>query len=88
MLYAHAEDRWQSIDQIEHNEWISLKLIFEKDSYDIQVGDKTVTGLKYSIARMNPRLYLGDGYEIDYIPSNRNSIFYVDVNSMRTAVLR
>ena len=33
-----------------------------------------------------PRLYLGNGFEVDYLPSNARAEFLVDLDSLRSRV--
>ena len=53
-LYAYTADGWQKIGEIKHKKWMSLKLTFRKDAYDVQIGEKTVTGLLYPLRKVNP----------------------------------
>jgi hypothetical protein len=39
-----------------------------------------------SLANPAPRLYLGDGFEVDYLPGNSEAEFLVDLDSLRSRI--
>jgi hypothetical protein len=85
-LYAYSREQWQKICPIELNEWLSLKVVFSGESFTVEAGENDRVTFANPVVDPSPRLYLGDGYEVDYHESNRGSEFFIDIDSLRTVV--
>jgi len=61
--------------------------VFGKDEFSVAIGNDEPKVFDNPIVLPNPRLYLGDGYESDYLPRHNNeSQFYIDLDSVKTFV--
>ncbi len=87
MLYAYGRDDWQPVGSIDMGGWNTIHLRFGADEFSVQVGDHRVATFVNPIRFPDERLYLGDGYEVDPIESNRGSRFMIDLDSVTTAVV-
>jgi hypothetical protein len=63
-----------------------LRITVRGSDFTVVVDDQPPRTLPNPIVNPSPRLYLGDGFEVDYIPSNAGSEFLIDLTSLRTAV--
>ncbi len=50
-------------------------------------SDDQGTMLDNPVLNPNAKCYLGDGFEIDYAPSNNGSRFLVDLQSLNTSAV-
>jgi hypothetical protein len=87
-LYVYCSDGWRPAGSISFNKWSDLKITFGKDTFSIQIDDGSPVIFENTMRKMNPRFYLGDGYETDFLPSNLGSEFFIDLASFTTEVLR
>lgn len=86
-LYAYGYGhRWQPVGDFPPEKWLKITVTFRKETFSVTVGNEEPKTFRNPIVSPNPRLYFGDGYEIDYYPSNRGSEFLIVLNSIRTSV--
>ena len=86
VLYAFAAGRPHAVGPLQDNDWTPIQVTFAADTFQVTVGDGPTTEFANPAQRPNPRLYLGDGYEVDYVRSNWGSEFLVDLASVTTQV--
>jgi len=87
-LYANGADQWLAAGPVPVGQWQKLTVTFGPASFAVRIGDAAPQAFPNPLSRTNPRLYLGDGYEVDYVPSNWGSEFLIDMGSVRTQVIR
>jgi hypothetical protein len=87
LFAAWADDRWFEIGNFPLNEWHTVTLSVWNESVAAAIDDGPPVAIPQPLTYFNPRLYLGDGYEIDYHQSNKGSVFEIDVTSMRARPL-
>lgn len=85
-LYVDAGGRPRLVGPLPVGQWRRVEAVFGRDHYTVAVGDAAAKTFANPLPRMNPRLYLGDGYTVDYLPSNWGSEFLVDLSSVTTSV--
>ena len=86
-LYAYTDAGWQKIGSLKPGAWQKLQISFQSGKFVITLNEMTAT-FRYPANGMNPRFYLGDGYEVDrQYPSNTGSAFMIDLMSFKTRVL-
>jgi hypothetical protein len=85
-LYAWSANQWQDVGAIKHDKWQHLTIIFGDKKFSIKIDNVPSKDFRNPGASPTPRLYLGDGYEIDGIESNRGSKFFIDLKSLTTHV--
>jgi hypothetical protein len=87
-LYVYSANGWEPAGSVPMNQWTSLNLIFGKEEFSVSINDRPRTSFPTPLRRTNPRLYLGDGYEPEFLESNLGSRFKVDMETFRTEVFR
>lgn len=85
-LYAYAAGRPHALGALEKGQWTAITVTFAANAFTVAIGSGEPTALPNPVARPNPRLYLGDGYEVDHVRSNWGSEFAVDLGSVWTEV--
>jgi hypothetical protein len=85
-LYAYGAEEWKPVGPMEVGAWAKITLTFGQDTFSVRVGDGEAKTFRNPMAQTNPRLYLGDGYEVDYVRSNWESEFLIDLPSVNTQV--
>lgn len=93
-LYAEAGNGWQDCGSLPLNEWHRVTITFSETNFSVSVGDEPKRILPNPAYRPNPKLYLGDGYEVEwYLPgetswrTNEDCKFYIDIDSMYSEVV-
>ncbi len=86
-LYAWGRSGWLRVADCGMKEWHRLKVRIHADHYHVALDDAAAIRVEGPQVAPNARLYLGDGYECDYSPSNLGSEFVVDVNSLALSIL-
>ena len=86
-LYAWGRSGWVRVADCGVGEWHGLKVRIASGHFDVQVDETEAHRVEAPQVAPNPRLYLGDGYECDYIPSNLGSEFIIDIDSLALSVL-
>lgn len=90
-LYVYGRSDWQPLDNraaesLPLNEWHTIEIRFGADTHTIQVDTGAEGEFLNPVAQPVPRLYLGDGFEVDRVLSNDGSEFYVDIDSVSTHI--
>jgi hypothetical protein len=85
-LYAYTRNQWEPVCHFPLQQWHMLRITVRGSDFTVVVDDRPPRTLPNPIVNPSPRLYLGDGFEVDYIPSNAGSEFLIDLTSLRTAV--
>jgi hypothetical protein len=88
MLYVYTVDGWvPAIPLTGASPRMSIKMAFGKNRFTIQAVGGTPREFENPSTQKSARLYLGDGYEVDYVESNRGAEFLVHLESFKTRVL-
>lgn len=85
-LYAYTCNQWEPVCDFPLQQWHSLRVTVHGADFSVSVDDRPPNTFPNPLVNPTPRLYLGDGFEVDYIPSNAGSEFFVDLASLRAAV--
>jgi hypothetical protein len=84
---AWGPDQWQCLGAFPVGKWNRLRLRFGAQGYAAAIGDGRWQPFAYPLRAMNPRFYLGDGYEIDYTESNTaETRIHIDLDTLRSSV--
>ena len=83
-LYAYGRDEWRPVGPFAVGEWQAVTITFGPQSFEVRIGNAPPKTFPNPLPVMNPRLYLGDGYDVDYVRSNAGSKFLIDLASVRT----
>ncbi len=86
-LYVWCKDQWQQAGSVKHKQWSSISIVFGPEYFTVKSSSGEEKKFPNPICPPNRRLYLGDGYEIDAFESNRDSVFYIDIDSVNTKVM-
>jgi hypothetical protein len=89
---VHSEHFWiwiieETIASCSIGEWHTLAIRIFASHFTVALDGAQSTELENPQRAPNVKLYLGDGFECDYIPSNNGSEFQVDLNSISTSVI-
>ena len=88
-LYAQSADGWQDAGPMPLNKWADIVVTFGVHRFSVQLAGEPAWTYRNPVADPKPRLYLGDGYEVDYYSSNTgDSKFYIDLDSLQTRILK
>jgi len=85
-LYAYGRDQWQYVDEFPPDQWNSVRLTVSGTHFSVAVADRPARRFANPLVNPTPRLYLGDGFEVDYLSSNAGSEFLIDLAALRTQV--
>lgn len=86
-LYAYTRDQWRPAGELAMDRWQTIRLTVRGADFDVALGDGRAVTFPNPLVNPTPRLYLGDGFEVEYLASNAGSEFLVDLASLRTAVI-
>lgn len=86
-LCAQSRNGWETIGSFALNQWHTLELVFGRNVFTAAINQQPVKAFQNPEWTPNSRLYLGDGYEVDSILSNQDSVYYIDVDSFETQVI-
>lgn len=87
-LYAYSRNQWEPVADFATNEWHSLRVVVREADFSVAVDGASPKTFPNPIVRPTPRLYLGDGFELDYVYSLAGSEFLVDLGTLRARVAR
>ncbi len=87
-LYLEAADGSRPVGKVPLAEWVKLQVKISRNVFEVQIGGSEPVMRQLPNHLQNPRLYLGDGYSVDYIESNRGSEFQVDRGTLGSRVVR
>jgi hypothetical protein len=82
VLYAWSRAGWKPVAECPLGAWHSLQVVVEADCFSAGLDNCSPVVFENPVRRPNPKCYLGDGYEIDYIPANCGSEFWVDLRAI------
>lgn len=86
--YAYGRDQWRRVGPVPTRQWITCEIVFGADDFSVSLSDKEPKVFCNPVRFPEPRLYLGDGYEVDVLESNRGSVFLVDLDSIESEVIK
>jgi len=86
-LYAYTRNQWEPVCDFPVEQWHSVRLIVRGADFSVAVDNQPAKTFPNPIINPPPRLYLGDGFEVDYIYSLSGSEFLVDISSIRSRLL-
>ncbi len=87
-LYACTRNQWEPVCDFAIQRWHTLRVTARGADFTVAVDDQPPRAFPNPLVNPSPRLYLGDGFEVDYIPSNNGSEFLIDLASLGTTVGR
>ena len=87
-LYAYTRNQWEPVGDFQINQWHDVEIIFSSDHFTVKINNVKAKKFNNPILNPNPRLYLGDGYEVDIFESNRGSEFFIELSSITTDILK
>jgi hypothetical protein len=85
-LYAYTRDQWRPVADFAANQWHDVRLTVRSADFSVTVDDAPAKTFPNPIVNPTPRLYLGDGFEVDYLNSNSGSEFLIDLQSLKTGI--
>ncbi len=88
MLYAYTRDQWRPAAVLSGDNWEKVSVIFSGKTFIVSLNEEPGKTFDNPILYPNARLYLGDGYESNYLPNNVDSEFVIDINSIESSVLQ
>lgn len=86
-LYAYTRNQWEPVCDFPMQQWHALRVSVRGGDFSVAVNGQSPKTFPNPIVNPTPRLYLGDGFEVDYIYSLSGSEFLVDLGSLRSRVL-
>ncbi len=87
-LYAYGYDQWQRVGIFSQSAWHDISLQISCHEFVVSVDNEITRTFRNPVPSPSPRLYLGDGYEIDHhYASNDGSEFLIDLQSLATKVI-
>ncbi len=86
-LYAYTRNQWVPVGDFPMRQWHTLRVTVRGTDFSVTVNNQPPKTFPNPIVNPTPRLYLGDGFEVDYIYSLSGSEFLVDLGSLRSQVL-
>ena len=86
LLYAYSRHDWERVAPIVMDDWNDLEIQFGADEFTVRINKDATATFTNPIRSPERRLYLGEGYEMDFLESNRGSEFLVELNSLMTEV--
>ena len=81
MLYAYSRYSWEPVGALGMNQWNTLNISFGADTFSIRLNRSDAVSFVNPVRFPEQRLYLGEGYEVDFFESNRGSEFLIDLDS-------
>ena len=87
-LYAYTRNQWEPVADFSADRWHSLRLVVRGGEFSVAVDGSAAKTYPNPIVNPSPRVYLGDGFEVDYIRSNFGSEFHIALDSLVTKVTR
>jgi hypothetical protein len=86
-MAVQSEKGWELVGDFALNQWHHIEAVFGRNAFTVKLnGDPVKTYLNPEF-NPNSRFYLGDGYEVDQILSNKDSRFYIGLDSFETQVM-
>ncbi len=85
-LYAWSRAGWSRIAKCICGEWHAVRVKIGSEKFSVWMDEGLEIRFDNPVVDLNAKLYFGDGFEIDYIPSNSGSEFLIDTNSITTSM--
>ena len=85
-LYAYTRRQWEPVGDFPLQQWHALRVTVRGADFSVAVDDQPPRTFPNPIVNPTPRLYLGDGFEVDYVYSLAGSEFLVDLDSLHSGV--
>jgi hypothetical protein len=85
-LYTYGRRDWQPVGLFTLDQWHTLELRVGAHEFGVRIDGSDERVYMNPVPHPNLRVYLGDGYEVDRVPTNDGSEFFVDLDSLRTDV--
>ncbi len=87
MLYAFSRRQWQKVGKYEQDAWNDVEICIGKYGFEARVNEQRAE-FENMIVAPNARLYLADGFESEHLPNNIDALFYIDMKSVSTSVIK
>ena len=85
-LYAYSRTQWEPVADFPVGQWHTVRLVVKAGEFLVGIDGGSPRTFPNPIVNPTPRVYLGDGFEVDYVASNAGSEFHVDLASLTTRV--
>ena len=85
-LYAYGRNQWESVGEFALQAWHSVRVTVNSREFSVVVDGRPPKRFANPLVNPTPRLYLGNGFEVDYLPTNSGSEFLVALASVSTAI--
>ena len=86
-LYAYTRNQWEPVGDFPPEQWHALRVVVDARSFTVAVNGQPPKTFPNPLVNPTPRVYLGDGFENDYVASNAGSEFAIDLGSIRSRAL-
>ncbi len=86
-MAAESKKGWEVVGDFSLNQWHHIEMVFGRNVFTVKLDGGAVETFMNPEFNPNTRFYLGDGYEVDEILSNKDSRFYIDLDSFETQVV-
>ena len=86
-LYAYTRNQWEPVCDFPLQQWHQLRVTVRGADFAVAVDGQPPRTFPNPLVNPTPRLYLGDGFEVDYSYSLSGSEFLVDLGSLRSQTL-
>lgn len=87
-LYAYTRNQWEPVCDFSIGEWHTIRVVARGGDFSVAADGRSPVTFPNPIVNPSPRLYLGDGFEVDYVYSLSGSEFLVDLASIRSRSLK
>lgn len=85
-LYAYTRNQWAPVADFALQQWHSLSVVVRGTDFSVTVDGRPPQMFPNPLVNPTPRLYLGEGFDVDYVYSLSGSEFQVDLGSLGTHV--
>ena len=85
-LYAYTRNQWEPVCDFPLQQWHAVRVTVRGADFSVAVDGQPPQTFPNPLVNPTPRLYLGDGFEVDYIYSLSGSEFLMDLGSLRSEV--
>jgi len=86
LLYAYSRRQWERVGTVSTEGWNALDVVFGADEFTVRLNESEAAVFTNTIRYPEQRLYLGEGYEVDFLESNTESEFVVELDSLETRI--
>ncbi len=85
-LYVYTRNQWEPVCAFPMQQWHTVQLTVRGADFSVAVDSQPAKTFPNPLVNPTPRLYLGDGFEVDYVYSLSGSEFLVDLGSLSSEV--